>query len=103
MAYKGLPVVNLYKWMNILAGEEPRFSERQFVVALHVRRAPCRILIAVQRSVRRRRDPITRSHIPPLGQHFGGRLDHLGINRSTRAYYAVNELQVSSAPGTEET
>ena len=35
MAYKGLPVVNLYKWMNILAGEEPRFSKRNFVVALH--------------------------------------------------------------------
>ena len=35
MACKGLPVVNLYKWMNILAGEEPRFYERNFVVALH--------------------------------------------------------------------
>ena len=35
MACKGLPVVNLYKWMNILAGEEARFSERNFVVALH--------------------------------------------------------------------
>ena len=35
MAYKGLPVVNLYKWMNIFAGEEPRFYERNFVAALH--------------------------------------------------------------------
>jgi hypothetical protein len=35
MAYKGLPVVNLYKWRNILTGEEPRFSKRNFVVALH--------------------------------------------------------------------
>jgi hypothetical protein len=35
MAYKGLPVVNLYKWMNILTREEPRISKRNFVVALH--------------------------------------------------------------------
>ena len=34
-ACKDLPAVNLYKWMNILAGEEPRFYERKFVVALH--------------------------------------------------------------------
>jgi hypothetical protein len=35
MAYKGLPVVNLYKWMNILTREEPRFSKRNFVATLH--------------------------------------------------------------------
>ncbi|MGO9238473.1 MAG: hypothetical protein ACLP4V_31905 [Methylocella sp.] len=35
MACKGLPVVNLYKWMNILAREEARFSKRNFVAALH--------------------------------------------------------------------
>ena len=35
MACKGLPVVHLYKWRNILAGEEPRFSKRNFVAALH--------------------------------------------------------------------
>ena len=28
-------MVNLYKWMNILTREEPRFSKRNFVVALH--------------------------------------------------------------------
>jgi hypothetical protein len=35
MAYKGLPVVDLYKWMNILAREERRFNEGNFMVALH--------------------------------------------------------------------
>ena len=35
MAYKGLPVVNLYKWRNILKREEPRFSKRNLVATLH--------------------------------------------------------------------
>lgn len=35
IAYKGMPAINFYNWMNILAREEPRFYERIFVVALH--------------------------------------------------------------------
>jgi hypothetical protein len=36
MSYKGLPVVNLYNWMNTFAREETRFSESlsQKIVAL---------------------------------------------------------------------
>jgi hypothetical protein len=35
MAYKGLPLVNLFKWSITLAREEPHFSQKNFVVALH--------------------------------------------------------------------
>ena len=35
IAYKCMPAINFYNWMNILAREEPRFSKRNFVVALH--------------------------------------------------------------------
>jgi len=35
MAYKGMPLINLFKWSSTLAREEGRFYERKFVVALH--------------------------------------------------------------------
>jgi hypothetical protein len=35
MAYKGMPLINLFKWSRTLAREEGRFYERKFVCALH--------------------------------------------------------------------